>query len=545
MQIIKLVILSLVLGTYVSSVGQSKEIKVGSEQTKVSPVENRYAFIIGIDHYKDPDIQNFTSCRIDAVKFEAYLKSDKGWKMPAKNIVPLLDPKKEKIITSFVNFLDGIKSPKTATVYFYYSGHGVRGSIVPSDYFIDEPQNLISYDYIKREIDKRGVQSKVFILDACYSGSIITMKGDGDFNSNYAEFIQDNDKESNQVTFTATTSNRTTPAGKNVSVFTHYLLKALEEKASDTNNDMVLSAGELYDALSKELHTSNPPQFAGSRNFPMASFKPYLPQVTNTVSTSNIIKDKVTPNEYIDPDWNDKYDYVMPFGSGYSIHRNGFIGYADGQGKEVIPAIYKGFTEPFNGYSVVSKGLKKYGAVNMNGKIVVPIEYEEIDGFGEGLFSLKKNGKWGYINLQLQTVIPFTYLDAKIFSCGVAATKNGSGWGFIDKQNETVIPHTYEDALDCQTGNLLPVNKDGKWGIIGIDESEKIPFIFDDFKEFSEGLAAAQKYGKWGFINTYGKVVIDYKYNEAYFFTDNLAEVELDNKTFFINRDGNCVKDCE
>jgi hypothetical protein len=71
MQHIKFFILCLCLYIYTPATSQSKEIKVGSNQKEISPVKNRHAFIIGIDHYKDPEIQNFTSCRIDAVKFEA------------------------------------------------------------------------------------------------------------------------------------------------------------------------------------------------------------------------------------------------------------------------------------------------------------------------------------------------------------------------------------------------------------------------------------------------------------------------------------------
>jgi len=565
MQIIKLVILSLVLSTYVSSLGQSKEIKVGSEQTKVSPVENRYAFIIGIDHYKDPDIQKFTSCRIDALKFESYLKSDKGWKMPTKNIVQLLDPKKETIISAFSKFLDGIKSPKSATVYFYFSGHGVRGSIVPADYFIDEPQNLISYDYIKSEIEKRNVQAKVFILDACYSGSIITMKGDGDFNSSYTRFIQDDTEDSNQVIFTATSNNRTTPAGKNVSVFTYHLLRALENTQSDTDNDKILSSGELYTALLNELKTSNPPQFAGSKNFPMAYYKKITDSVSNPQDVSPIATD---------------YSTGLNHGP-FSIERDGIgtnWGYVNANGEQKIPFIYKNKIIFHERLAKVKNNEGLYGYINKAGETIIPFVYDFANDFSEGLAAISYNGEYGFIDKYGMEVMPFNFYSAGSFSDGLSIVKkyissdqpcfiNKSGnkvtknynrirpfsdglaavqiyysgsWGYIDKTDKFIIPSIYKGALSFSEG-LASVRIDDNWAVINTTGKIVIQPKKWVVGSFHEGKAPVYYNSKYGFINRKGDPISPFIYEEAAAFSDGLAAVKIDDKWGYLDSNGQLV----
>ena len=35
-------------------------------------------------------------------------------------------------------------------------------------------------------------------------------------------------------------------------------------------------------------------------------------------------------------------------------------------------------------------------------KVIIPLEYEEVGNFSEGLAAVRKDGKWGYINLKMR-----------------------------------------------------------------------------------------------------------------------------------------------
>ena len=78
-----------------------------------------------------------------------------------------------------------------------------------------------------------------------------------------------------------------------------------------------------------------------------------------------------------------------------------------------------------------------------------------------------------------------------------------------------------------------------KWGYIDSESNKVIDAIYDDTRDFRDGLALANYEGRWGYINTKGENVIPHQYVEASSFTDGAALVKaFDGSHKFIGRDG-------
>lgn len=126
-----------------------------------------------------------------------------------------------------------------------------------------------------------------------------------------------------------------------------------------------------------------------------------------------------------------------------------------------------------NSYEVVDRYIVrkdgKYGIIDGQGRVVVPLEYDKISwNYHEGLFRVRKDGggrdwkeklansKHGYINLDGELVIPLQYRWAKDFSEGLAAVENEKGLvGYIDKQGRLVIPFRYIDGEPFKNGRAV------------------------------------------------------------------------------------------
>jgi len=102
------------------------------------------------------------------------------------------------------------------------------------------------------------------------------------------------------------------------------------------------------------------------------------------------------------------------------------------------------------GYFVAKKN-NKVGFIDANGKIIVPIEYDDVQAFDDFvdltskdvLFGVKKNDKWGFVNAQNQTVIPFMYSDIQgPFSYGIAPVYIDGKLGLINLKNEKLTQFT-------------------------------------------------------------------------------------------------------
>ena len=92
----------------------------------------------------------------------------------------------------------------------------------------------------------------------------------------------------------------------------------------------------------------------------------------------------------------------------------------------------------------VKKG-GKWGYIDGYGKVIIPLEYEEVGDFSEGLAAVRKDDKWGYINPKNEVVIPieFTNKEVGYFKNGVAKYYTDSGIGLINLKGEIIAEPKY------------------------------------------------------------------------------------------------------
>ena len=84
-----------------------------------------------------------------------------------------------------------------------------------------------------------------------------------------------------------------------------------------------------------------------------------------------------------------------------------------------------------------------YGYINEQGEEKIPVEYDHLYSFENGITIAKKEGKYGAIDLNNNIVIPFNlpYEDVRAFRDGRAAVKDFSGlWGVIDTEGNEIVP---------------------------------------------------------------------------------------------------------
>ena len=107
---------------------------------------------------------------------------------------------------------------------------------------------------------------------------------------------------------------------------------------------------------------------------------------------------------------------------------------------------YDGFINNWSGNAIfgVKKG-GKWGYIDGYGKVIIPLEYEKVGDFSEGLAAVRKDGKWGYINLKNEVVIPieFTNIGVSSFKNGVATYYTDSGIGLINMKGEIIAEPKY------------------------------------------------------------------------------------------------------
>lgn len=157
------------------------------------------------------------------------------------------------------------------------------------------------------------------------------------------------------------------------------------------------------------------------------------------------------------------------------------------------------------------------GLMDMNGNWVLNmIDNAFIYGFQEDMSRISKNNKYGFVNKEGRIVIPMKYSFAFNFSKGLASVKTGNKWGFINQKGEWVIPAMYQSVKDYE-GGLIAAQKDNKYGFINIRNEVVIPFKWSNAQSFGlmreqPGTAQVSIHNLAGIIDEKGNYIIPCEY---------------------------------
>jgi len=206
------------------------------------------------------------------------------------------------------------------------------------------------------------------------------------------------------------------------------------------------------------------------------------------------------------------------------------------------------------------KSSYKYGYIDLTGKEVLPLIYDDATKFSEDLAAVKSGGKYGFIDKTGKTITPFQFSDAEYFWQGLAPVclHDRCSWGIIDISGKTIVPFEYEyydlvilsDCSDFYYEDLLYPGE----VLIKAEQEDKIRFFNRKGEEVEPPLKIDYQYtdyedetlvhiraenGYYGIYNDVeNKIIVLPKYDNIEEFTDGLARVELNGQYGVIDKTG-------
>lgn len=191
----------------------------------------------------------------------------------------------------------------------------------------------------------------------------------------------------------------------------------------------------------------------------------------------------------------------------------------------------------------------RYGYVDENGEIVIPLQYDVAAPFANGMAIVSKRGYVGMINRQGETVLPPEYDQISPYSDGLALITQKNQSSFIDLNGKQVMPWR-EDCpgyfqqgqapAGCDKARRYTIDKSGN---TISDQYTAVDYYFEGLTTAHGKNAAGED--KEGYVDEAGNVVIPFQYDYASVFVDGIARVGLrrDGKTRYgyIDPKGNVV----
>lgn len=233
-----------------------------------------------------------------------------------------------------------------------------------------------------------------------------------------------------------------------------------------------------------------------------------------------------------------------PSGGITGVYLNGKAGFIDSLGKEVVPINYNSVCDFFNGiggvernslwffYDTKGKLIDSEGIHNKSKYTACP-EYPQP-------FVIKpfqaQNGKYYFKNEKGSIITDsiFTnYIPADILHTYKEVYINGKG-GLIDKKGKFKIPLMYESIFCDQDTNYIRVFINGNEKIINVQNENVLPHKYNGKHDLLKFI----KDNKVGFKDINGNIVINNLYNFARPFKDGKSWVSLNDQYLLINHDG-------
>jgi hypothetical protein len=215
------------------------------------------------------------------------------------------------------------------------------------------------------------------------------------------------------------------------------------------------------------------------------------------------------------------------------------------------------YSEDYGDFSIVSRAGKK-GVVSEDGKVIIPIAYDEIRyDKRNGIFFIAKGNKWGLANKKGKIFVPLKYDYLTTFCKGLIVVKSNDKFGLMDKTGKIIVYPKYDMLGLVEESNdegyriitvsegqssfynaffaenrslsewsdnqikyveeycrdLFLVGKEGyKFGLIDEKGTEVLRTEFDEVAPY-EDLILARKGDKWGIFDIKGKTLLPIKYD--------------------------------
>ena len=197
-----------------------------------------------------------------------------------------------------------------------------------------------------------------------------------------------------------------------------------------------------------------------------------------------------------------------------------------------------------NGLAIASKytedGEYKYGVVDEEGVVYIPVNYDEISLFKEGsnyrdnVYKCQRNGKLGLVNSQDITLLQCEYSSIKHSGEYVYLVKNGkNGYAELKGTDEvkSLIPCIYDKLESYSKDAPMRATYNGKEGMIDGNNKIIIPFEYSNIGKFynvgAYNMAWVEQDGKYGIYNIDGTVIQPWDIEKAYVMNENSGTTYL------------------
>ena len=191
----------------------------------------------------------------------------------------------------------------------------------------------------------------------------------------------------------------------------------------------------------------------------------------------------------------------------FQTKKEGLLGLLLSTGKEILKPSADEIWAYNNNLFFFKKNLL-WGAADRQGKEVLPPLYTHFSRISGKFIKLLRNNQPSLFSLVYNKLVTTGSYEAFYpFSDEYVLCKKNRLLGLVDHCGSLVLSPRYNE-IQAYDGDLFRANKDGRWGIVTLDDLNIIPFGFDYIAPMKDGLCVVIKNKRLGIANHRGEVVV-------------------------------------
>ncbi|AYA37759.1 WG repeat-containing protein [Hymenobacter oligotrophus] len=202
-------------------------------------------------------------------------------------------------------------------------------------------------------------------------------------------------------------------------------------------------------------------------------------------------------------------------------------GYADRQGRMVLPLRYDEAGPFVDEVAWVRMG-GRYGYIDGGGNAITPVHFERASNFQQGRATVVLKGDTFDIDISGHRLTePREQAEEDYLAQGDPLRRNGKV-GFRFSIGDAVVPPVYDEVQDLYHDGLLLVRQGPKWGVVDNRGRQRLPLSFDNIRASEQNGYAypiVEQQGRFGYLGPNGKLIIKPKYAAAEPFVAGVARV--------------------
>lgn len=154
--------------------------------------------------------------------------------------------------------------------------------------------------------------------------------------------------------------------------------------------------------------------------------------------------------------------------------------------EQVIGNEYQSITYNLTDETLILQKTKKFGVANLDGKIIIPVEYKQIDNTGIYIYATNEDGTENVYTkegteVQADSNIAILETSNENYKIKIDNT-NGTVYSIIDKNDNTITKQNYSYIEYLSDDNFI-VSLDGKLGVINSNNEIKIDIKYDSIEK--------------------------------------------------------------